>query len=141
MIRTTKTESEVTSDMYALVADSPIARAINGHVYLDDKRPLNSTSEDAVLVVKAVDASQYQTGTVKLRVYVPDIDPYGNGVLVSDEARLKELSAVCADWVDSLSVSGTRYRFDKSIPVTRLSEQDRPEWFVFVMLTYTYFGE
>lgn len=46
---------------------------ISGSVYLPETRPLNSTKEDVVVVVSALDGEQFQTGTSKINVFVKDL--------------------------------------------------------------------
>jgi len=86
----TKTADEVESDLFALISSSALKQAIKGSVYKDGTRPINATTEDAVITFVAGLDDQIQTGAINLNVYVPDIDN-GTGTLVKNTARCRAL--------------------------------------------------
>ena len=82
-----KTSKQVQGDVYRLLKDSTLYSMISGEVYRQGYRPRDSRLEDAVVIFTAGLPDQIQTGVVTVHIYCPDIDPYGNGVLVEDGDR------------------------------------------------------
>lgn len=75
---------------------------IGGTLYKEGTRPIDATTEDAVIVVSGGDAEQVQTGRAHINIYVPDIDN-GSGNLVVDKDRLTELSDCDETIVEALN--------------------------------------
>ena len=86
-----KTSKQVQGDVYRLLKDSTLYSMISGEVYRQGYRPRDSRLEDAVVIFTAGLPDQIQTGVVTVHIYCPDIDPYGNGVLVEDGQRTEDL--------------------------------------------------
>ena len=48
-------------------------------------------------------SNRIQEGVVTCQLFVPDIDPFDNGVLVEDGERTEEMERLAQEWVDSLT--------------------------------------
>lgn len=103
---TTKIELE----MYAALEEL-MGSTIQGTFYPSDLRPLDASTEDAVLTVSNATATQIQEGRARLNIFVPDIDN-GGATLVPDKARLMELEELTDKVVETLNEADTAYIFD-----------------------------
>lgn len=86
-----KTGKQIQSDVLALLKSSSLPALISGKVYRKGYRPRDSKAEDAIVIFTAGLPGQVQTGVVTINIYVPDIDPYENGVLVENGQRCETL--------------------------------------------------
>ena len=105
----TKTAKEIQSDFVAMLKASSLATAVNGEVYRHGYRPRDSRKEDIDVIITSATAQQMQEGVVTVHIYVPDVDPYGNGVLVEDGERTAQLERLCQDWLDTHPERDTPY--------------------------------
>lgn len=136
-----KTSKEIEQDMRKLILASPVASAVSGSVYFPGYRPRDSKLEDIVIVFLSGLATQMQKGIVSVKIYVPDIDPYGNGVMVENGARTEELQRIVQDWLDSYPAAKTDYLIELQDTITTVEDVDIQQHFVSVMLHYTLFNE
>lgn len=136
-----KTSKEIEQDMRKLILASPVASAVSGSVYFPGYRPRDSKLEDIVIVFLSGLATQMQKGIVSVKIYVPDIDPYGNGVMVENGARTEELQRIVQDWLDSYPAAQTDYLIELQDTITTVEDVDIQQHFVSVMLHYTLFNE
>lgn len=136
-----KTGKQVQGDVYELLKDSTLFSMISGGVYRGGYRPRDSKLEDAVVIFTAGMSEQIQTGVVTINIFVPDIDPYDNGVLVEDGERTEVIERLAADWVDSLSADISCYRFKLMQTIYTEEETEINQHFVVVKLAYRYFGD
>ena len=136
-----KTGKQVQGDVYELLKDSTLFSMISGGVYRGGYRPRDSKLEDAVVIFTAGMSDQIQTGVVTINIFVPDIDPYENGVLVEDGERTEVIERLAADWVDSLSANISCYRFKLMQTIYTEEESEINQHFVVVKLAYRYFGD
>lgn len=97
-------------EMYAALEEL-MGSTIHGTFYPSDLRPLDASTEDAVLTVSNATATQIQEGRARLNIYVPDIDN-GGATLVPDKARLMELEELTDKVVETLNEHDTTYIFD-----------------------------
>lgn len=134
-----KTGKQVQGDIYQLLKGSTICSMISGDVYRNGYRPRNSSLEDAVVTFTAGLPDQIQTGVVTVNIYVPDIDPYDNGVFVEDGQRTEELERLAAEWVDSLTAAVSCYAFRLQQTIYTEEEAEINQHFVVVKLGYKYF--
>lgn len=96
-----KNALKIEDDIYkALVGVFP--GIISGTLYKEGTRPLDATTEDAVIIVSGGDAEQVQIGRAHINIYVRDMDN-GSGNLVEDKDRLTELSAYDEIIVEALN--------------------------------------
>ena len=134
------TAKQVQTDVYNMLGDSTLSSMISGAVYREGYRPHNSDLEDAVVIFTTGTSAQIERGVVTINIYVPDIDPFDNGVLVEDGARTNELEQAAAEWVESLTADKSNYKF--RLQQTIYTEEDREikQHFVVVILQYAYKG-
>ena len=136
-----KTGKQIQGDIYQLFKDSTLYTMISGNVYRRGYRPRDSRLEDAVVIFTTGMPDQIQMGVVTVNIFVPDIDPYDNGVLVEDGERTEIIERLAADWVDSLSADISCYRFKLMQTIYTEKEAEINQHFVVVKLTYKYFGD
>lgn len=131
-----KTAKQVQTDIIALLRGSELATEISGGVYRNGLRPRDSRLEDAVVIFTTGLPDEIETGVVTVNIYVPDIDPYENGVLVEDGERTETLEILAQGWVDSLLGSGTNYVFELRQTIYTEAEPDIKQHFVVVKMGY-----
>lgn len=131
-----KTSKEIQGYVYELLKDSPIAGAISGEVYREGYRPRDSRLEDAVVIYTAGLPDDVQNGIVTINIYVPDIDPYQNGIRVENGERTQQIERLAADWVISLSKSGA-YKFELNKTIYTEPDSEINQHFVVVKLAYS----
>ena len=136
-----KTGKQVQGDVYQLLKGSALCSMISGDVYRGGYRPRDSKLEDAVVIFTAGLPDQIQTGVVTVNIFVPDIDPYDNGVLVEDGQRTAEIEGLAQIWVDSLSTAVSCYKFKLQSAIYTEEEPEINQHFVVVKLGYEYFGD
>ena len=136
-----KTGKQVQGDIYQLLKGSTLSSMISGDVYRNGYRPRGSRLEDAIVTFTAGLPEQVQTGVVTINIYVPDIDPYENGVFVEDGERTAELERLAQDWVDSITAEVTSYLFKLQQTIYTEEEEEIKQHFVVVKLSYKYFGD
>ena len=134
-----KTGKQVQGDIYQLLKDSTLYTMISGDVYRNGYRPRDSRLEDAVVIFTAGLPDQIQTGVVTVNIYVPDIDPYDNGVFVEDGQRTEELERLSQAWFDSLTAEVSCYKFKLMQTIYTEEEADINQHFIVVKLDYEYF--
>ena len=136
-----KTGKQVQGDIYQLLKDSTLYTMISGDVYRNGYRPRDSRLEDAVVIFTAGLPDQIQTGVVTINIFVPDIDPYDNGVFVEDGQRTEELECLAAEWVESLSADVSCYKFKLQQTIYTEEETEINQHFVVIKLAYKFFGD
>lgn len=132
------TASQVQSDVYQMLRQSTLASMISGAVYRAGYRPRDSRVEDAIVIFTAGLTAEVETGVVTIDIYVPDIDPFGNGVLVEDGARTAELEQAAAEWVRTLTADKSNYKFSLNKTIYTEADTDINQHFVVVALEYRY---
>lgn len=136
-----KTAKQIQGDVYTLLRDSPLYTMISGEVYRNGLRPRDSHLEDAVVIFTTGLPDEIQTGIVTINIFVPDIDPYENGLWVEDTERTERLEALAQAWVDSLTAEVSCYRFELQQTISTYDEPDIRQHFVCVKLKYRYYGD
>ena len=136
-----KTSRQVQGDIYRLLKASTLAAALSGGVYRQGYRPRDSREEDAVVIFTTGTADQVQAGVVTVNIFVPDTDPYGNGVWVEDGERTEEVERLAQEWVESLTADRSCYKFKLRQTIYTEEEPDINQHFVVVKLGYEYFGD
>lgn len=141
MIRTSK---EIQGDFYRMVQNSSLATAVSGKVYRastdSSYRPRDSRVEDIEVIFSqgAVD-QKMQSGVITILVYVADVDPYNNGVMVEDGNRVEELSRIAQNWIDSCPENGTPYSIKQLTAITSIPIADIKQHAVSIQLHYTFY--
>lgn len=137
----TVTGLEVQRDIYNLINGSLLASTVNGKVYYDGTRPRDSKKEDIIIVYTTGFTDQIQEGTVTVNIYVPDIQYTTNGILSPNIGRLLTIQRAAQDWVNTLKVGGSNYKFKLRLSITTGDEPDIDQHFVHVRLGYELFNE
>ena len=135
-----KTSRKVQGDIYRLLRESDLAATITGGIYREGMRPRDSLKEDAVVIFTTGQNGQVQQGVVTVNIYVPDIDPWSDGVSVEDTQRTEELETAAQLWVDSLNGRLAGYYFDTMQTIYTEEEPQTHQHFVVIRLRYR-FGE
>lgn len=138
-----KTDKEIQGDFLAMVKASPLAEAVNGSVYRasadSSYRPRDSKNEDIEVILTKGFTEQVQEGVITILAYVPDADPYDNGVLVEDGARTAQLARVAQDWIDSCPERGTGYALDQQDTIVSIACPEINQHAVSVQLHYEFY--
>lgn len=138
-----KTAKQVQTDVIALLEGSVLAEGVNGRIYRatpeSSSRPRDSRKEDIEVIFTTGLPGQVQTGVVTIRVWVPDTDPYDNGVPVEDGARTAEIEALAQRWTESLTAGRSGYLFRLRQTICTEAEPDIAQHFVAVRLSYKLF--
>lgn len=128
-----KTGSEIEQDVFDIIVSSSLSKEIKGAVYKEGTRTKDPTSEDAVVSFHTGLDGQFQTGTVNVNIYVPNMDN-GSGVLVKDTTRCEYLERKADDVVRSLKP--TDYRFSLGGIIQTFKLEGIEEYFVNVKLKF-----
>lgn len=134
-----KTSKQIQGDVYRMLRDSDLHTKVSGDVYLKGKRPRNSKLEDIVVCFTTGITAQVQTGIVTINIYVPDIDPFDNGVMTEDDERTCELEIEAQQWVDRLKRNVTEYNFQLQKSIYTEEDTSINQHFVVVKLYYERF--
>ena len=110
-----RTGLQVLGDVYQWLKDSTLAELVSGEVYYAATRPRDSKAEDIVIGYLAGVPADLQQIVVNINIFVPDIDPWQNGVLTPNIGRLKEIEDEAALWVLSLDVASTSGKYQVSL--------------------------
>lgn len=132
-----KTASEIEGDFWTWVKGSPLATAVNGNVYRGrGMRPRDSRLEDITVCHIAGLTGQVQEGVVRVKVYVKDIDPWDNGVMVADGARLSQIERIAQDWFDCAPEVGSDYWLELQDTIATGEDAEISQHFVVISIKY-----
>lgn len=120
--------TQIELEMYAALEEL-MGNTIKGTFYPSEVRPLEATTEDAVLTVSNATADQIQEGRARLNIYVPDINNGGES-LVPNKGRLAELEAITDTVVEKLNEANTAYTFDLFQATATIAVPGKSEHFV-----------
>ena len=137
----TLTKHDVLRYFYDLLRTSPLAAEVSGDVYYSSQRPRDSRQEDITVGFVSGLPNQVQTGVVAICIYVPNIDPYANGVFVEDSERTAHLERVAQEWIDSIPNRGSGYVLRLQSAIDTLADEQTNHHFVSIMIHYSYFDE
>ena len=135
-----KTAKQIQGDVYQLLKDSTLYTMISGEVYRMGYRPRDSKLEDAVVSFTAGLPTEIQTGVVTVNIFIADVDPYDNGVLVEDGQRTEEMERLAQEWVESLTCEVSNYKFELSQTICTDAEEEIHQHFIVIKLKYNYYG-
>lgn len=131
------TSKQIQGDIFRALRASELATQITGRIYRDGLRPRDSELEDCEVIHTAgVTNLQFAQGVVVINVYVPDIDPYKNGVMVENMARTEEIESLCADFVAQICNTMPHYKFGLAETIMTHEDRDIFQHFVSIRLTY-----
>lgn len=148
MIELYKTSEELMGDFCSLMKTYPfsyegasqtIADLINGDIYQDGFRPRESEKEDAVVIyTSGVTTGDIVKGEMTINLYVPDLNPFNNGVYVKDSGRITALAKALQMWLASLRYGATDYRIIQLEPLKSVEDRDLHQHFLVAHLQYEY---
>lgn len=134
-----KTGKQIQGDIYRLLRASDLSAIVSGKVYRNGTRPRDSKTEDIIVTFTTGLPTEIQEGVVTINIFVADIDPFENGVMIENGERTAELEQVAQNWVDSLSASQSDYLFDLQQTIYTENEPDIHQHFVVIKLHYRLF--
>lgn len=122
-----KVAEEIEDDVFAILNASPLKAMIKGKIYPSAGiRPLNATTEDAVISFLTGIDGQFQIGVVTINIYVPDIDTGQKPPKpVKDKARCRAIAKAANTLIGSLKPSNYRFSLAsmiQSFPVEGISQ-------------------
>lgn len=130
-----KNALKIEDDIYKVLVDV-FPGIIGGTLYKEGTRPLDASTEDAVIIVSGGDTEQVQTVRAHINIYVPDVDN-GSGNLVEDKTRLAELSDYDETIVETLNNAlFEEYSFRLNKITDTFAEPDINQHFVNVNLEF-----
>ena len=110
-----RTGTQALADVYQYIKGSALAEMVSGGAYYAGTRPRDSKLEDIVVGYLAGVPADLQQIVVNINIFVPDIDPWQNGVLTPDIARLAAVEQAAAEWAESLTVAATDGNYQVSL--------------------------
>lgn len=133
------TAKQVQTDVYKMLCDSPLLAMISGTIYRAGYRPRDSKKEDIVIVFTTGLSEEIETGVVTINAYVPDIDPFENGVFVEDGQRTQEIEQALVKWVQSLTAQQSDYYFRLQKTIYTMPDEDIKQHFVVAIIEYKHY--
>ena len=118
---------DIEADVFLLVKNSAIATFIKGTVYREGKRPLNATTEDAVVTFKTGLDGQFQDGEIVLNIYVPNIKG-SSGLFEKDITRCRLIGNKMMESINTFTSSEYHIRL-LNIPQS-FKEQSIEQYYV-----------
>lgn len=137
----TRTGKDIQDDFYRMLKGSALDTAVSGTVYKNGYRPRDSRLEDITVTFTTATARQVQEGVVTVNIYVPDIDPYSNGVYVEDGARTMALERSAMDWFDGISRSAAPMRLRLQETVYTMADTDLRQHFIVMRIRFNYLDD
>lgn len=131
-----RTAKDVQLDVINLIKESALFSVINGNVYRNGYRPRDSKEEDIIVTFTTGNSGDIEEGVITINIYVPDIDPFLNGVFVENGARCDIMEQLASEWVDSLSLAKTPYNFNLKQTIYTEAEEEINQHFIVVRLDY-----
>ena len=134
----TKTGKDIQDDFYRLLKGSSLEQAVSGSVYKNGYRPRDSRLEDITVTFTTATARQVQEGVVTINIFVPDIDPYSNGVWVEDGSRTMALERAALEWFDGVSREQAPMRLRLQETVYTMADADIGQHFIVMRVRFNY---
>lgn len=133
-----KTAKQIQGDIYRMLKESNLATMITGQIYRNGYRPRDSRKEDVVVIFTTGTSGQRPAGVITINIFVPDIDPYANGLYVEDGQRTEQLESAALQWTESLTTGKSDYKFSLQQTIYTEEEPDIHQHFIVVKLKYEY---
>lgn len=130
-----KGKAQIEQDIYDALTGF-FADAIDGTLYMSDTRPRDSATEDAVIVAGAPSGEQWQTGRVRILVFVQDIDN-NSGRPVKDIERIQQVEQMAEPIIDILHEALPEYAFELLTAPDGGQIPETTEHFVNIHIQYT----
>lgn len=131
-----KTSEDIEADVYRILRDSALKKAIGGQVLRDGRRKKGATTEDAVVKFLSGIDGQEQSGVVLIHIYVPDKAFSDDGELSKDTPRIRELQRVVNNVIANDFDSNTEYVFEKDGTPQSYPVEGIEQHFINVRLKY-----
>ncbi|HBC22166.1 MAG TPA: hypothetical protein DC009_08935 [Porphyromonadaceae bacterium] len=136
-----KTGKQIQGDIRRMLTGSKLAEEVSGGIYRNGYRPRDSRKEDIIVAFTTGIPDQIETGVVTVNIYVPDIDPCGNGIFVEDGRRTEQLEALAQQWADSLTAAKSPYLFRLRQTIYTEEAPEISQHFIVVRLGFRCFGD
>lgn len=131
-----KTSEDIEADVYRILRDSDLKKAIGGQVLRDGRRKKGATTEDAVVKFLSGIDGQEQSGVVLIHIYVPNKAFSDDGELSKDTPRIRELQRVVNNVIANDFDSNTEYVFEKDGTPQSYPVEGIEQHFINVRLKY-----
>lgn len=131
-----KTSEDIEADVYRILKESALKKAIGGQVLRDGRRKKGATTEDAVVKFLSGIDGQEQSGVVLIHIYVPDKAFSDDGELSKDTPRIRELQRVVNNVIANDFDSNTEYVFEKDGTPQSYPVEGIEQHFINVRLKY-----
>lgn len=130
-----KTEKSIERDLFRLIRDSSLARAVSGTLYRGGQRPKNATTEDIVVKFLTGTDGQEQAGVINVNIYVPDIvSVSGDGETVENISRVDELEEIANESLAALD--SVEYWYAKDGTPTTFDVEDLSQHCINIRVHY-----
>ena len=136
-----KKGKQIQGDIRRMLTGSKLAEEVSGGIYRNGYRPRDSRKEDIIVAFTTGIPDQIETGVVTVNIYVPDIDPCGNGIFVEDGRRTEQLEALAQQWADSLTAAKSPYLFRLRQTIYTEEAPEISQHFIVVRLGFRCFGD
>lgn len=131
-----KTSEDIEADVYRILRDSALKKAIGGQVLRDGRRKKGATTEDAVIKFLSGIDGQEQSGVVLIHIYVPNKAFSDDGELSKDTPRIRELQRIVNSVIAKDFDSNTEYVFEKDGTPQSYPVEGIEQHFINVRLKY-----
>lgn len=131
-----RTAKDIQADVIRLIKNSPLFDVVSGNVYRNGYRPRNSEKEDIIVTFTTGTTGDIEEGVVTINIFVPDIDPFADGIFVENGERCDELEQYSSEWVESLTTATSPYKFKLKQTIYTEAEEDIRQHFVVIRLDY-----
>lgn len=131
-----KTASEIEADIYKILSESDLLSKVNGKLYREGLRPLDSQKEDVIInFLTGIDTDFYQKGRVNINIYVPNKTTQGPNR--KDIKRCTEVERALLDFLENLSVRAD-YKFKASRMIQAFEEPKINQHFINLQVEFQY---
>lgn len=131
-----KTSEDIEADVYRILKESALKKAIGGQVLRDGRRKKGATTEDAVVKFLSGIDGQEQFGVVLIHIYVPNKAFSDDGELSKDTPRIRELQRVVNSVIANDFDNNTEYVFEKDGTPQSYPVEGIEQHFINVRLKY-----
>lgn len=133
-----RTESQIVDDVISLLKGTPLAGMLTGEICRESERAKDSRLEDTIVYLASATASQVQSGTVVINIFVDDFDARGDGVAVKNGQRCKEIEEAAQQWFDTLTAEKSNYLWELAQAISADNEPSIRQHFVVIRMRFKY---
>lgn len=132
-----KTQTAVEQDFYNALKNTTLGGIVSGQIYKSRLRPLNSKSEDIIIIATALTASQLQLGVVRILIYTQGISR--NSTMLPNIERISEIENAAILLPDELKIILSRYDgITLQDAISYEKDEETEEYFVSVKINFNY---